>query len=149
MADLSRNTYRLSLTALFGLVTALAVILWLYFAIYPFGPLFAWFFTSAVVAVVARRLCNRTLGVASALILCLGVLAIPYFMMEGHSVSPYRLERIRVGSTAADVESALGSPSQITRDPTGEDWLYTSTTWCHVTISFDTNGIVDCMDHDH
>ena len=149
MVHPSHNRPRFSLASLFGLVTASAVILWLYFAVYPFGPLLAWFCAAAIVAVIARHLRNRSLGIACALMLGLGVLAVPYFMIEGHSVSPYLLERIHVGSNMADVESTLGSPSKITRDPTGDDWLYSGPTWCHVTISFDADGLVDYIDHDH
>ena len=149
MVNPSHNKPRFSLTALFGLVTASSVILWLYFAVYPFGPLLAWFCAATIVGAIARHLRNRSLGIVCALMFGVGVLSVPYFMIDGHSVSPHLLERIHVGSTAAEVESILGAPSEITPDSSGDDWLYAGPTWCHVTISFDPDGVVDYIDHDH
>ena len=147
--DPSHSASRFSLKALFALVTASAVILWLYFSVYPFGPLLAWFGLSVLVAKVALHIQNRPVGFVCAVMFAFGILAIPIFVMNGHSVSPYRLKRIDIGSTAAEVESALGEPSSITADPDGDDWFYSGPTWCHVTVSFDPHGIVDYIDHDH
>ena len=147
--DPSQNAPRFSLTTLFGLVTASAVILWLYFSVYPFGPLLAWFGVCTLVAKVALHLQNRLLGFACAVMFAFGILSIPVFMLDSHAVSPYRLKRIHVGSTASQVEKALGAPSSITTDLAGDDWVYSGATWCIVTISFDADGIVDYIEHDH
>jgi len=149
LADPLHDASRFTPTALIGLVVASVVICSLYFSIYPFGPLLAWFGCASVAALLAKHRQDRRLGITSAVMFLAGVLAIPSFVMHGHSVSPHRLERIRVGSLAADVESAIGSPSSVMHDTTGDDWLYSGPTWCHVTVSFDPNGIVDCIDHDH
>ena len=77
--------------------------------------------------------------------MAIGLLAVPGFLMDGHAVSPYRLKRIKIGSTAAEVEAALGRPSSID----GDEWLYAGPTWRHVRISFNAEGLVDYIDHDH
>jgi len=78
-----------------------------------------------------------------------GVFAVPYFVMQEHSVALYRLERVKLGSTVEDVRSVLGGPSSVAYRPNGDEWLYSGPTWCHVRISFDTNQVVDYIDHDH
>lgn len=147
--DPLQNAPRFSLATLFGLVTASAIILWLFFFVYPFGPLLAWFGASTLVAKVALQIQNRLLGFLCAVMFALGILGIPFFVMGRHAVSPNQLKRIHVGATASQVESALGVPTSITTGSTGDDWVYSGATWCYVTISFDADGIVNYIDHDH
>lgn len=149
LTDSSDNKSQLSLTAVVGLVAASSVVIWLYFTVYPLGPLLAWFAASGLVALIGRRLRNRTCYDVCSGMFVLGVLAMPYVVMEGHSVSPYRLERVKLGATTAEVEAALGAPSSIAPDASGDEWLYAGPTWCHVRISFDANGTVDDIIHDH
>lgn len=85
----------------------------------------------------------------AAVMFALGVLTIPYFAVDGHCVSPYQLKRVHVGAKAFEVKSILGTPSSVEARGNGSDWLYAGPTWCHVIISFDSEGIVVDIEHDH
>lgn len=137
------------LASMFALVAVSAVLVWLFIYVYPFGPLLAWFGAAILVARVALRTQSRPLGFACAVMFAFGILAVPIFAIEGHCVSPYQLKRIHVGSTAAEVKSVLGKPTAVTANPAGDDWMYSGSTWCQVSISFDSNDVVEFIEHDH
>lgn len=141
--------HQFSLTSLLALIAAAAVLIWLFVSVYPFGPLLAWFGAASLVAKFALKIQNRPLGFACAMMFAVGILAIPYFAIQGHCVSPYQLKRIHAGATTTDVISILGKPSSIEHGASGDDWRYSGRTWCLVTISFDSDGIVEAVEHDH
>ncbi|QDT11252.1 outer membrane protein assembly factor BamE [Planctomycetes bacterium K23_9] len=149
MDDSPSIAKQFSLTSLFVLVTVAATSFWLCLDAYPYGPLVAWFCWVGVVGATASKRDSRGWGVLFAVMLSLGVLAMPYLMMEGHCVSPYRLNRVQPGANFAEVESILGPPSSVTNDPAGSRWVYSASTWCHVVVSFDASGEVEQIVHDH
>lgn len=134
---------------LLGVVTTSAIVFWLYFNFYPFGTLLAWLLLAALGLVLGLRLdrgwlCGTAIGMFA-----FGMCSFPYFLMEGHSISPYRLKHVKLGVKAEIVRSILGSPTSIHRRPTGEEWTYSGMTWCYVKIAIDAQGTVTYVDHDH
>lgn len=138
-----------SLSSLFLLVLLAAIVCWLAFNVYPFGSLIAWFLVASLIGLFAGGHQAGWLGVVCGLMFLFGVLAIPYYMMDGHAVAPHRLEGISVGASADDVRSLLGPPKSKRAAASGEEWIYGGWTWCVIQVSFDDRGIVDYVEHDH
>ena len=139
---------RFSLTSLLVFVTIFAVCCWLAVNVYPFGQLMAWFLLTTYVGFLTIYLRNVWLRIGCFLMIVLGVLATPVCMIDDCILSPYLLEQVKVGSTTTEVESLLGSPTEINQNDSGETWLYFGSTLCHIFIDFD-DGTVTRIDHDH
>ena len=139
---------RFSLKFLFVVVAIVAIACWMIGSFYPFGTLYALLFITACgggMAVVKHR---GSLAVLSGLaLLIIGGLGFDMVNKSGHPVPVDRINLIQPGTTKAEVEALLGTPTRIRRH--GHDWIYSGSTWCKVTIHYTTDGKVDFVDHDH
>ncbi|MCA9181549.1 MAG: hypothetical protein KDA51_08845 [Planctomycetales bacterium] len=151
LIDNSNNVtlVRFSFQSLLIFIAITGVACWLFVSFYPFGPLYAWLLLTATVFGLGVRVRRCLLVEGAAAMLLIGVLSIPVIVMEGHPVSPYRLQRIQVGSTTDEVRAALGEPTEIEPYDSAETWLYSGPTWCTVRVSIDSRGVVDSFAHDH
>jgi len=68
---------------------------------------------------------------------------------NGHPVSMRDLARVQMGMSKSEVQSILGSPDDETDEYGPLIWTYAAFTWCIVRISFDQDGRVIEIDHDH
>lgn len=69
--------------------------------------------------------------------------------MNGHGVDESKLSKIKTGSTNREVQQLLGEPTSIDRTAVGESWKYSAGTWCIVSVQFQDDGVVQCVEHDH
>lgn len=153
---MNKNTTkpRFSIAALFAWVAIVSILLALFVSFYPFGPLVAWLAAAGMIIAANRKYRNErpvapSNGFAIWMIV-VGLLALPFFTMEGHCVPPYRLERVEAGFSRSEVIKKLGKPSDVASLPGGgEEWCYSGFTWCIVRIKFDQDGSVEKVSHDH
>ena len=137
---------RFSLRYLFALVAIASIASWLVGAFSPMGPILAMMFVTALcggIAFVGRR--DSVAGACAVGFVLLGIVCIPVVQMSGHPVPIAGLNRVRAGMPKSEVRTLLGNPTRIR----GHRWLYSGTTWCHVTIHFAADDRVDYVDHDH
>ncbi len=137
---------RFSLKYLFVLVAIAGIASWLVRSFYPLGPLYASLFITACAGGMALLRHRGPLARSCVLVfLIIGIVGVPTVTMTGHPVPISRLNRIQPGATKAEVQSLLGAPTRIG----GNDWVYSGSTWCYITIHFTPDGTVDFVDHDH
>jgi hypothetical protein len=84
-----------------------------------------------------------------AAVLIAALFFVSYTVMEGHAVRIQSLNQVKTDASFSEVESILGPASQKFVSPYETQWHYESWTWCSVTISFDENGRVVEIVHDH
>lgn len=95
------------------------------------------------------RTLNLKLALTAAFVLFAFLVTATVLVMHGHAVPIHGLSQVSAGSSFAEVEAALGPASEEMQTPYEMQWCYESWTWCHVTISFDENGHVTEIVHDH
>ena len=82
-------------------------------------------------------------------VVVVAVMALPFYVMNGHPVRIGSLASITTTSTQMDVRGLLGKPSHVASDGGNVSWKYTGCTWCMVTVVFGPDGKVTSVDHDH
>ncbi len=140
---------RFSLQRLFVFVAFAAAAFWLHIVAYPIGSILAWMLFWLFIGLAVYRRENHWPLVAAGLMMLLGMLALPYVAITGHSVPPHLLDRVGRGDTTDQVQSLLGFPTRITHTDSGQSWFYVGPSWCHVRIEFDGDQHVRYVVHDH
>lgn len=138
---------RFSLKSLFMFVAIAGIASWLVGSFYPLGPVYALLFVTASTGVMALLKHRGSLAGLCVLVffLIIGLVGVPVATMSGHPVPIGRLNRVQPGTTEAEVQSLLGTPTRIR----GHKWMYSGSTWCYITIHFTPDGRVDYVDHVH
>ena len=138
-----------SLNAILMVVAAIGVTCWLLTSFYPFGPAYALFFLFVCTAFAAWRIRQPKIGILSGVLLLSCLFCSFLIFGDGHPVPLEHLSRIQVGATTHQVKSILGKPSKINRSGDGDNWVYSSATWCYVVVEFAPDGTVLEVIHDH
>ncbi len=85
------------------------------------------------------------------ILIAFSVVMLPqYLVMEGHAVRPSLLDKLSHGMSTEEVKTILGEPTEMLRDDDGsQEWVYSSYTWCYVTVVFSEDGRFVEYIHDH